>query len=61
MRELESGRTVAKNKARKRDIVFLIMYIPPPPPILKGHGHRVLVRTPAPSTQWVLGACLLTT
>lgn len=42
MRELESSRTVAKNKARKKDIVFLIMYIPPPPPILQGHGHRVL-------------------
>lgn len=42
MRELESGRTVAKNKARKRDVVSPIMYIPPPPPTLKGHGHRVL-------------------
>lgn len=42
MRELESGRTVAKNKARKRNIVFPIMYIPAPPPVLKGHDHRVL-------------------
>lgn len=41
MNELESGRIVVKDRARKGDMIFLIMYILPPP-IPKGHSHSAL-------------------